>query len=311
MAGDWPYILHIVDDRDAGLMDRHYCGGGYLGDGVAVTARHCVFTDQILSQKVCIGNQHTLNRNNCYAITAYRKFADSEAEDLTGTSQISGDIALLQLASVPAQMPVLPLPTAAQDGSIATGERLTALGYGSTSYTSYQPSNWLQLLDITAASTTECASAFGDGAGNLDLDSLCSEKAMFGSAPGDSGTPIMFWRSGSPIAAGLVSEGSENNTRYVRYPLYYTWFAQVANEFRQSNAANTSYYHLITDEVTPTATLTLRNWNGTTASITATPDGSASGLSIAAGQCQDLPPWPPVIWPSPSRRISPPVNRKP
>ena len=289
-ANAWPYIMHIVDDRDADLMDRHYCGGGYLGDGIAVTARHCVFTDKIRGQKVCIGNQHTLNRNNCYAITAYRNFADSEALALTGTSQISGDIALLQLASVPAQMPMLPLPTAEQDSSIATGERLTALGYGSTSYTSYQPSSWLQLLDITAASTNECASAFGYTTNTLTLDSLCSEKAMFGSAPGDSGTPIMFWRSGSPISAGLVSEGSNNNTRYVRYPLYYTWLAQVANEFRQSNAANTSYYHLLTDEVTPTATLTLRNWNGTTASITASPDSTTSGLNIAAGQCQDLAP---------------------
>ena len=289
-ANAWPYIMHIVDDRESSLMGRHYCGGGYLGDGLAVTARHCVFTDRILGQKICIGNQHTLNRNNCYAITAYRKFDNNEALALTGTSQISGDIALLQLASVPAQMPMLPLPTTAQDSSIAAGERLTALGYGSTSYASYQPSTWLQQLDITAASTEECTNAFGDSKGVLTQDSLCSQAAMFGSAPGDSGTPIMFWRNGSPISAGLVSEGSNSNTRYVRYPLYYSWLAQVASEWRQSSAASTSYYHLITDEATPTATLTLRNWNNATASLTATPDSASSLLSIAAGQCQNLAP---------------------
>lgn len=289
-ANAWPYIMHIVDDRGTGLMDRHYCGGGYLGDGLAVTARHCVFTDLILGQKVCIGNQHTLNRNNCYAITAYRKFDNNEALALTGTSQISGDIALLQLASVPALMPMLPLPTAEQDSSIAAGERLTALGYGSTSYASYQPSTWLQQLDITAASTEECTNAFGDSTGVLTQDSLCSQAATFGSAPGDSGTPILFWRNGSPISAGLVSEGSSNNTRYVRYPLYYRWLAQVASEWRQSSAANTSYYHLITDEAIPTLTLPLRNWNNATASLTATPDSATSGMTIAAGQCQDLAP---------------------
>lgn len=289
-ANAWPYIMHIVDDRESSLMGRHYCGGGYLGDGLAVTARHCVFTDLVLGQKVCIGNQHTLNRNNCYAITAYRKFDNNEALTLTGTSQISGDIALLQLASVPAQMPMLPLPTAEQDSSIAAGERLTALGYGSTSYANYQPSTWLQQLDITAASTAECAGVYADSAGVLTLDSLCSQAAMFGSAPGDSGTPILFWRSGSPIAAGLVSEGVNQNTRYVRYPLYYTWLAQVASEWRQNSTANTSYYHLTTDEATPTTTLTLRNWNNTTASLTSTPDSSTSGLTIAAGQCQNLAP---------------------
>lgn len=40
---------------------------------------------------------------------------------------------------------------------------------------SYQTSTWLQLLDITAASTAKCADAFGDGKGRLD--SLSSEKA--------------------------------------------------------------------------------------------------------------------------------------
>ena len=185
---------------------------------------------------------------------------------------------------------MLPLPTTAQDSSIAAGDRLTALGYGSTSYTSYQPSTWLQQLDITAASTEECTNAFGDSKGVLTQDSLCSQAAMFGSAPGDSGTPIMFWRNGSPISAGLVSEGSNSNTRYVRYPLYYSWLAQVASEWRQSSAASTSYYHLITDEATPTATLTLRNWNNATASLTATPDSASSLLSIAAGQCQNLAP---------------------
>ena len=289
-ANAWPYIMHIVDDRESSLMGRHYCGGGYLGDGLAVTARHCVFTDRILGQKICIGNQHTLNRNNCYAITAYRKFDNNEALALTGTSQISGDIALLQLASVPAQMPMLPLPTTAQDSSIAAGDRLTALGYGSTSYTSYQPSTWLQQLDITAASTAECAGVYADSTGVLTQDSLCSQAATVGSAPGDSGTPIMFWRNNSPIAAGLVSEGVNQNTRYVRYPLYYSWLAQVASEWRQNSAASTSYYHLITDEATPTATLTLRNWNNATASLAATPDSASSLLSIAAGQCQNLAP---------------------
>ena len=289
-ANAWPYIMHIVDDRESSLMGRHYCGGGYLGDGLAVTARHCVFTDRILGQKICIGNQHTLNRNNCYAITAYRKFDNNEALALTGTSQISGDIALLQLASVPAQMPMLPLPTTAQDSSIAAGERLTALGYGSTSYASYRPSTWLQQLDITAASTAECAGVYADSTGVLTQDSLCSQAATVGSAPGDSGTPIMFWRNNSPIAAGLVSEGVNQNTRYVRYPLYYSWLAQVASEWRQSSAASTSYYHLITDEATPTTTLTLRNWNNATASLAATPDSASSLLSIAAGQCQNLAP---------------------
>lgn len=286
----WPYIMHIVDDRESSLMGRHYCGGGYLGDGIAVTARHCVFTDRILSQKVCIGNQHTLNRNNCYAITDYRLFKDDEAAALTGTSQISGDIALLKLASVPSLMPLLPLPTEAEDSAIADGDRLTVLGYGSTSYASYQPSTQLLQRDVTATSTAKCATGLGLTTDKLPLDSLCSTANAVGSAPGDSGTPIMFWRNGQPISAGLVSDGINLTTRYVRYPLYYTWLSQVASEFRQSNTASTRYYHLITDEAAPTLTLPLRNWNNATASLTVAPDSADSGLTIADGQCQNLAP---------------------
>lgn len=286
----WPYIMHIVEDKGSNLMDFHICGGGYLGDGIAVTARHCVFTDRILSQKVCIGNQHTLNRNNCYAITDYRLFKDGEAAALTGTSQISGDIALLKLASVPSLMPLLPLPTEAEDSAIADGDRLTVLGYGSTSYTSYQPSTQLLQRDVTATSTAKCATGLGLTTDKLPLDSLCSTANAVGSAPGDSGTPILFWRNGQPISAGLVSDGINLTTRYVRYPLYYTWLSQVASEFRQSNTASTRYYHLITDEAAPTLTLPLRNWNNATASLTVAPDSADSGLTIAEGQCQNLAP---------------------
>ncbi len=286
----WPYIMHIVEDKGSNLMDFHICGGGYLGDGIAVTARHCVFTDRILSQKVCIGNQHTLNRNNCYAITDYRLFKDDEAAALTGTSQISGDIALLKLASVPSLMPLLPLPTEAEDSAIADGDRLTVLGYGSTSYASYQPSTQLLQRDVTATSTAKCATGLGLTSDKLPLDSLCSTANAVGSAPGDSGTPILFWRNGQPISAGLVSDGINLTTRYVRYPLYYTWLSQVAREFRQSNTADTRHYHLITDEATPTLTLPLRNWNNATASLTVAPDSADSGLTIADGQCQNLAP---------------------
>ena len=286
----WPYILHIVDDRGSNLADFHICGGGYLGDGIAVTARHCVFPERILSQKVCIGNQNTLNRNNCYAITDYRLFKDDEAAALTGTSQISGDIALLKLASVPSLMPMLPLPTATEDSAIADGDRLTVLGYGSTSYTSYQPSTELLQRDVTATSSTKCASGLGLTSDKLPQDSLCSTANAVGSAPGDSGTPILFWRNGQPISAGLVSDGINLTTRYVRYPLYYTWLSQVAREFRQSNTADTRHYHLITDEATPTLTLPLRNWNNATASLTVAPDSADSGLTIADGQCQNLAP---------------------
>ena len=74
---------------------------------------------------------------------------------------------------------------------------------------------------MTATSTAKCATGLGLTTDKLPLDSLCSTAHAAGSAPGDSGTPILFWRNGQPISAGLVSDGSNLTTRYVRYPLYY------------------------------------------------------------------------------------------
>lgn len=116
---------------------------------------------------------------------------------------------------------------------------------------SYQTSTWLQLLDITAASTV-------------------MEKAVW--------------------IASARRDRSERITPVMCATRSTTWLSQVASEFRQSNTASTRYYHLITDEATPTLTLPLRNWNNATASLTVAPDSADSGLTIADGQCQNLAP---------------------
>lgn len=53
-------------------VNDHGCGGAYFwGDGIAVTARHCVLLTLTAGGWYgCIGNSLRVNRNNCFPVVA-------------------------------------------------------------------------------------------------------------------------------------------------------------------------------------------------------------------------------------------------
>lgn len=291
-VGHWPYLMHIVDDSVSSADYQHICGGGYLGDGLAVTARHCIFADKVLTQKVCIGNLDTLNRNNCYPIIAYKRFDNAQAQALLGTENISGDIALLKLDGVPEELPAMTWPSQELDSSLAPQETLTLLGYGSTSYDSYQPASQLRQLDAQRLPSADCESTLKLSAGKLPADHICIQQAKVGSAPGDSGTPNFFWRNGAPIPVGLVSSGENFIVSYVRYAIYHSWLSQVAAEWLPASTPMKEHYRLLlpsdnSNSAAPVLTLPLRNWSDTPVAFNLQRE-TASQFATSGTPCQQI-----------------------
>ena len=260
-AGDWPFIMHMINPRQAS-GSQHICGGGYLGDGIAVTAKHCISDAEILGNQVCLGNKLSSNRNNCYAIIDYQTFNGNQSDGVF----VSGDIALLRLAGVPAEQPVMTLATLSDEAAMLEDEPLTLLGYGSTSYDSYIPSDKLLQRIVLRQSDAACEQKLGLAAGSMEADYLCAMRAPYGSAPGDSGTPIFYWRNNVPISAGLVSNGQDNITRYVRYGYYHSWIASVAQQWLGTTLTS-QYQLLLPDDPHPQVTLRLSNWSATASEL--------------------------------------------
>ncbi len=285
-AGEWPFIMHIINPR---VMNgsQHVCGGGYLGNGIAVTAKHCIFPSEILGNLVCIGNQSTTNRNNCYPIIDVESFEGSSI----GTQSVSGDLALLRLSGVPAEQPVMTIPSLSDEAQMLDNEPLTALGYGSTSYTSYTPSDALLQRQISRQSDAACEQAFGLATGTMEVDYLCAAQASYGSAPGDSGTPLIYWRDNHPIAAGIVSDGQNGITRYVRFGLYHDWIAAVAQSWlHPQSEPEPQYQLLLPDQSQPQVVLRLSNWSAMTRSLTGLSTAADSPLELPDPQCSTLAP---------------------
>ncbi len=285
-AGEWPFIMHIINPRITN-GSQHVCGGGYLGNGIAVTAKHCIFPSEILGNLVCIGNLSTTNRNNCYPIIDVESFVGYTI----GTQAVSGDLALLRLSGVPAEQPVMTIPTLSDEAKMLDNEPLTALGYGSTSYTSYTPSPTLLQRLISRQSDADCEQAFGLATGSMEVDYLCAARAAYGSAPGDSGTPLIYWRDNYPIAAGIVSDGQNGITRYVRFGLYHDWIATVAQSWLNPQSEPEPHYQLLLpDQSQPQVTLRLSNWSATTRSLTGLATAVDSPLEIGDPQCSSVAP---------------------
>ena len=285
-AGEWPFIMHIINPRITN-GSQHICGGGYLGGGIAVTAKHCIFPSEILGNLVCIGNQSTTNRNNCYPIIVVESFAGTTI----GTQSVSGDLALLRLSGVPVEQPVMTIPTLSDEAQMLDNEPLTALGYGSTSYTSYIPSDTLRQRQISRQSDAACEQAFGLATGSMEVDYLCAARASYGSAPGDSGTPLIYWRNGRPIAAGIVSDGQNGITRYVRFGLYHDWIAAVAQSWLHPQSESEPQYQLLLpDQSQPQVALRLSNWSAMTRSLSGLSTAADSPLELPDPQCSNLAP---------------------
>lgn len=251
----WPAMAHLVFNSSRPTRYDHHCGAVHIGDGVVVTAAHCVRDQQLRVQQVCVGNALSANRNACYNVTDYEWIDEAP---VGGT----GDLAVLRLStslSKAARWPAADIANPDMDASLSEGEVVTAVGFGSTIFATYTPPDALKQAQLSVMSTELCRSLL-----SLTLwgdDMLCINRINGGAAPGDSGSPVFMWRDNKPFAIAAASVSSGTQAGYARYGAHHEWMAAVLNQWQQQAASRELHLMLPADAVMASTTLRLHNWS--------------------------------------------------
>lgn len=294
--GDYPWMFHLVSgDPAQPSLNDHYCGGAYLGDGIAVTARHCVLPSTATGGWYgCVGNSLSVNRNNCFpVVAAVRHEGALDPEGQAGIGDLgeggTGDMALVRLSGVPAGLPVMTLPSAAEDASVAVDEPLTVIGYGSTRYESYSASAELRQQTLPRDSNAACATRLGITEAEMGADMLCLTRTPSGAAHGDSGSPLLMQRDGQPVPVALVSHGLDYTSYFVRYAPYRDWFAeQLGMDGWQEETKRPVDLVMVQGESQTQALLTVHNWSNETQPLTASLLAADSQFAVDTSGCDQI-----------------------
>ena len=291
---DYPWMFHLVSgDPARPRVNDHGCGGAYLGDGIAVTARHCVLPTLTAGGWYgCIGNSLSANRNNCFPVVAAVRHEGPFAEGgiaFGNGSYGTGDMALVRLSGVPAGLPFMTLPTAAEDASVASDEPLTVIGYGSTRYESYEPSPQLRQYTLARDSNAACANRLGITETEMGADLLCLVRTPSGAAPGDSGSPLLMSRNGALVPVALVTSGNDFTSYFVRYAPYRDWFAaQLAMDGWQDETKRPVDLVMVSGESQTEALITVHNWSNQPQPLTASLRAADSPFAVDTSGCDEI-----------------------
>ncbi|TCI03980.1 serine protease [Corallincola luteus] len=227
---DWPYTVSLrqIEGTESDSLSNHRCGGAYIGEGLILTAAHCVALAPVENSVACIGGSGDASENNCYRLADVRIHPDFESEFYTA------DLAIYKLAwfSSPDNYPAAKIITAEQDALITAGETLHILGLGSTRYESYDPAYRLQGAEIAIASEADCneQTAVQAPAGFDASNFICGGEQTKGPAPGDSGTPAFIEMDQGMIYTALVSHGYNYMGVFTRLGLHLDWINSTREE---------------------------------------------------------------------------------
>ncbi|MCG7496127.1 trypsin-like serine protease [Vibrio sp. Of7-15] len=197
-AEDWKFYTQIVSRNS----NRSFCGASYIGDGFVLTAAHCVDGDLPSQIAVKIGG---IRYNGTDGVRA--NVSQIFIHPAYSTRDLSNDIALLKLSSVPQGVVAVDIAAGSLSQYAANGDWLTVAGLGRTSEGGSAPSV-LQEVDVPLVSDAICRQSGGNYTTVGDV-SFCAGVPEGGidSCQGDSGGPIVINRSGTVTQLGIVSWG--------------------------------------------------------------------------------------------------------
>jgi secreted trypsin-like serine protease len=226
--GQFPFMVALIDSAapDDSVLDGFFCGGELIAPRVVLTAGHCVEGSKAKEMDVVVGrtllsDQSSGQRIDVAKIVQYPTY-DSR--------QVTGDVALLQLAQPAA---VTPMPIAhAGDGTAQTpGTRVLAMGWGTTAEGG-TPSNELRYVRLTVRSHGYCDAIYG---AIHDGQQVCigSSRAGEDTCQGDSGGPILSTDGTTTRIIATVSYGQgcgHANTPgvYARTSYFASWIDRNA-----------------------------------------------------------------------------------
>jgi hypothetical protein len=196
------------------------CTGVVLAQNIVLTAAHCVAS----------GDKFWVGDGNLALPPWLISTAEQSGHQVTSPSLLSAvdqvvphpsfnikdsgspDLAVLKLAK---PLPDRFIPAVLSARHPAEGDHLIAAGYGKSSPNEFRPSPVLRmvLLQVTRADR-----------GWAILTKFGEDPA--GSAPGDSGGPLFTYR-GMHALVGLISAGSNKQTKAVALAAHYSWIKET------------------------------------------------------------------------------------
>lgn len=227
---DWPYLVSLREINTDNQLSNHRCGGAYIGNGMILTAAHCLTKTPIEKMVACIGGSGLTGENNCYRLQ--QSISHPEYNPVTSYA----DLGLYQMQSAPYHYPIAPLITAQQDSLIEPDDVMQILGLGSTSYDRYQPSSKLQGAKVYIIDQPTCANRIVGNSQTPKLNApsdlvvsefLCAGGQYRGPGPGDSGTPAFVSSDQGWRYAALVSSGYHYVGLFTRLGSHLDWIAET------------------------------------------------------------------------------------
>lgn len=215
---------------------RHFCGGSLIAPNIVLTAGHCN-PGTTLYVRAHINPYNLVSPGSDYQVFQIEEIRVHPYFNV-GT-KLSNDFSLLRLKGSSPNPPV-ELNTVGSEPT--DNQPLVVIGWGTTVFGTDTMPNFLQEVEVTAMTNTECRNDYGSSAVSPQM--LCCDESGQGACQGDSGGPLIIpgGDSQSDVQVGTVSWGidcalPEYPGVYGRVSSGWPWIRQSVCEMADSPPA--------------------------------------------------------------------------
>jgi secreted trypsin-like serine protease len=178
-----------------------FCGAAVASPTAVVTAAHCVVRGRRIRTFEVVTGRTTLSSQD-----GQRLQVASVDVDPRYTTPGIRDAAVIHLAT-PTVAPAIAIATARQTRLAAPGARLLLTGWGLVRNNDFAIPDTLRQAFITAASGRRCTAVYGRVFKPREM--ICTSAGKPAPCHGDSGSPLVSVRGGTPTLVGIVAFGGE------------------------------------------------------------------------------------------------------
>lgn len=193
-AGRYPYMTGLLSSSTS----RPYCGGALITPTVVYSAAHCPAPNF-----VSVG---CLNVNdNCARVSTSSSIIHP---DYNGSPVPRNDFRLIILSSAVTSFATMPFIADAGWASLATGQDVTVIGWGTTSSGGSTSDDLLE-VEVDVISNAACASDYAGTGTVVEDNMICASRSGKDACQGDSGGPLFIRcdSTGADVLVGVVSWG--------------------------------------------------------------------------------------------------------
>lgn len=183
----------------------HICGGSYLGDGIVLTAAHCVGED---SNSAWLDSAFVESGSNVLGGGSRSNVARLTAHPDYNSDYFINDYALLKLDNN-LTVPSVNLVNSSEFSGSQRASSLTVVGWGLTEFDELPSQQRYVEVDLWSTARCRAVGELSEAEFGIDIATgFCAASVGKDSCNGDSGGPIFTELNGQVTQYGLVSWGS-------------------------------------------------------------------------------------------------------